>query len=219
MIRAVFFDLDGTLFDRVSIRHRYCLDLIHRHPEVFPTRQGIADLLDLTGRTDNLESDRRTFGRRIADRFPGLGMTGAEIANDHATRIAEFVEPDPRIIRLIAALSKHHRLAIVSNGSGRVQRTKLARLGLGAATPQAFISGEVGAAKPDPALFETALARTDCKASETLFVGDHPEKDIAGAARVGMTTCWVSGGRSYPVGLPQPDRTIVYIDELRDLVA
>jgi putative hydrolase of the HAD superfamily len=201
MIRAIFFDLDGTLFDRVSVHRRYCLDLIHRRPDVFPAGQSIADLLDLSGRAYDLEWDRRTVGRQIADRFPGLGMTGAEIANDHATRIAGFVEPDPRIIRLLIALSRHHRLAIVSNGSGRVQRAKLARLGLGEVTPRAFISGEIGAAKPDPSLFERALAWADCMASETLFVGDDPERDIAGAAGVGMITCWVSGGRSCPTGL------------------
>lgn len=219
MIRAIFFDLDGTLFDRVSVQRRYCLDLIHRRPEVFPEDRRVADLLDLIGHASDLDRGRRALGRRIAERFPGLGMTWAEIANDHASRIAGFVEPDPRITHLLKGLSRRHRLAIVSNGAGRVQRAKLAKLGLGDATPRAFISGEVGSAKPDPTLFDTALAWADCKAPETLFVGDDPERDIAGAAGAGMTTCWVSGGRPYPIGLPRPDRTIVSVDELGEVVA
>jgi putative hydrolase of the HAD superfamily len=219
MIRAIFFDLDGTLFDRGSARRRYGLDLIQRRPGAFPSRRDVADLLDMIGQAADLDEDRRAFGCRIARRFPGLGMTDAEVANDLGARIAGFVRPDPRIARLLTALSKRHRLAIVSNGSGRVQRAKLARLSLGDATPRAFISGEVGVAKPEPALFESALAWADCAASEALFVGDDPVRDIAGASGIGMATCWISGGRPYPAGLPQPDRTIVRVHELGEVVA
>jgi putative hydrolase of the HAD superfamily len=215
MIRAIFFDLDGTLFDRASARRRYGLDLVHRRPEAFPSRRDVADLLE---RLSVPDEDRRDLCRRIAERFPGLGMTGAEVANDLGVRIAGFVRPDPRIARLLADLSRRHRLAIVSNGSGRIQRAKLARLGLGDATPRAFISGEVGAAKPEPAPFESALAWADSTASETLFVGDDPVRDIAGASAIGMATCWISGGRPYPAGLPRPDRMIVQVHELGEVV-
>ena len=218
MIRAVFFDLDGTLFDRASARRRYGLNLVHRRPEAFPSGRDVVDLLDMAGREADPGEDRRAFGRRIAVRFPGLGMTGAEVANDLGGRIAGFVRPDPRIARLLADLSRRHRLAIVSNGSGRVQRAKLARLGLGDATPRAFISGEVGVAKPEPALFESALAWADSMASEALFVGDDPVRDIAGASAIGMATCWISGGRPYPAGLPRPDRMIVQVHELGEVV-
>jgi putative hydrolase of the HAD superfamily len=212
MIRAIFFDLDGTLVDRAKAHHRYCLDLVDRRPDVFPDRQRDVDLQVLTEGADDLAWDRRTFGRRVAERFPDLGMTAGQVARDHATRLAGFVEADPRIVRLLANLASRHRLAIVSNGSGQVQRSKLARLGLGPI--RAFVSGELGVSKPDRALFLTALEWADCQASEALFVGDDPARDIAGAAGVGMATCWVSGGCPYPAGLPTPDRTIHNVADL-----
>ena len=50
------------------------------------------------------------------------------------------------------------------------------------------LSGEVGARKPEPAIFEAALAALGVDAAAALFVGDRLVDDVAGAAAVGMTT-------------------------------
>jgi putative hydrolase of the HAD superfamily len=50
------------------------------------------------------------------------------------------------------------------------------------------LSGEVGARKPEPAIFEAALAELDVAAEDAVFVGDRLVDDVAGAAAVGMTT-------------------------------
>jgi putative hydrolase of the HAD superfamily len=46
----------------------------------------------------------------------------------------------------------------------------------------AVLSFEVGAVKPDPRIFEAALAALGSDASGTLMVGDHPETDLGGEA-------------------------------------
>lgn len=45
------------------------------------------------------------------------------------------------------------------------------------------ISGEVGIAKPDPAIYQLALDKLGASADQTLFIGDHPVNDIWGAGK------------------------------------
>ncbi len=64
--------------------------------------------------------------------------------------------------------------------------------------------------KPQPLLFEMALERLGVGASACIMVGDRPDTDIAGAARLGMRTALVRTGRfppgaPWPGNLPRPD--------------
>jgi FMN phosphatase YigB (HAD superfamily) len=52
------------------------------------------------------------------------------------------------------------------------------------------VSGEVGWAKPHPAIFAAALGRMDADPARTVFVGDNPVADMAGAKAAGMWTAW-----------------------------
>jgi putative hydrolase of the HAD superfamily len=212
MIRAILFDLDDTLFDRAQVHRLYCLDFMDRHPAAFSEERREADLRILEG-------DRLRFARMVSLRFPAVGLSASKVMADQASNFARFVRPDPSVALLLATLRGRYRLAIVSNGSGRVQRAKLAKLGLGDPRLRAFISGELGVAKPGPALFRKAIDWVGCESREVLFVGDDPVRDIAGAFAVGMATCWVSAGRTYPWGLPAADLTINRVGELEEALA
>ena len=48
------------------------------------------------------------------------------------------------------------------------------------------ISGEVGLRKPEPEIFERALARAGVGAREAAYVGDSPEFDVAPSSSLGM---------------------------------
>lgn len=57
------------------------------------------------------------------------------------------------------------------------------------------LGGEVRkVGKPDPAIYEPALAMLGLPRGEVLAVGDALETDIAGAAAAGLASCWVLGG-------------------------
>ena len=214
MILAIFFDLDGTLIDRAEAHRRYCLDLMAQRPDAFPPGRSQADLeaLHRRGRRARVGSPRiRSPGRRVVPE-PGPGRGGNRQGPRRPARRVR--RADSEVVGLLAALTRRYRMAVVTNGSGRVQRAKLARLGLGAGTPRAFVSGELGVAKPDPAPFRAALAWAGCRPEEALFVGDDPGRDIAGASGVGMATCWVSAGRAYPAGFPRPGLTIRGVADL-----
>ncbi|HVV59287.1 MAG TPA: HAD family hydrolase [Gaiellaceae bacterium] len=83
------------------------------------------------------------------------------------------------------------RLGVVANHwpePAWIVRDEIERLGVAARVDAVVLAGEVGARKPDPAIFERALAELGVDATAVLHVGDRLEEDVAGAAALGMTT-------------------------------
>ncbi len=58
--------------------------------------------------------------------------------------------------------------------------------------------------KPEPLLYQMAMERLATTPEACIMVGDRPDTDIAGAARLGMRTALVRTGR-FPPGAPWPD--------------
>ena len=77
------------------------------------------------------------------------------------------------------------RLVVVSNANGRLGYV-LDRLGLSPHFEHALDSHEVGFEKPDPRLFEVALARAEARPETTLHVGDFYHVDVVGARAAGL---------------------------------
>ncbi len=55
------------------------------------------------------------------------------------------------------------------------------------------LPSDAGAAKPDPRIFRAALERLGVPAAAALYVGDHPQHDVAGARRAGLRAVDVAG--------------------------
>jgi HAD superfamily hydrolase (TIGR01509 family) len=70
----------------------------------------------------------------------------------------------------------------------RVLRADVERYGLAPYLDVQVWSEEVGVRKPDPEIFLYALAELGVEPEAAMYVGDRVETDVAGAARVGMTT-------------------------------
>ena len=84
-----------------------------------------------------------------------------------------------------------YRLALITNGLRDVQRPRLAGSAIGDYFAEVIISEEVGAAKPDPAIFDAAfelLGRPP--RAKVLLIGDSLSSDIAGGRDYGLDTCW-----------------------------
>lgn len=96
-----------------------------------------------------------------------------------------------------AVLDGHHR---VLPGGGALVAPLVVATGR-----QALVVG-----KPEPLLYEMALMRLGVRAQDAIMVGDRPDTDIAGAARLGIQTALVRTGRfagqdPWPADVPHPD--------------
>ena len=92
--------------------------------------------------------------------------------------------------RVLLALRAGWRLGILTNGQPDIQRRKIAALGVRDLVDEVLFASECGegAGKPAPEAFQAALDRLRTDPQSTVFVGDDPEADMAGAAAVGMHT-------------------------------
>lgn len=84
------------------------------------------------------------------------------------------------------------KVAFVSNSDGTAEH-KLVSMGLsqvgpgdGVAVDAIFDSAVVGATKPDPAIFEMAMAALGVDAARSVFVGDSRHYDVGGAQAAGL---------------------------------
>jgi putative hydrolase of the HAD superfamily len=79
-----------------------------------------------------------------------------------------------------------HRLGVVSNAEGRVERD-LDGAGFAGLFETVVDSHVVGVEKPDPGIFRIAMERMSVSPDTAVYVGDVPAVDVAGARAAGLT--------------------------------
>lgn len=127
----------------------------------------------------------------------------------------EFVYPEAE--NCLSELSKHYKIGIIANQNFGSQE-RLDKLGLLKYIDLVIASAEEGVAKPDLRIFEIALSKADCKAEESVMVGDRLDNDIVPANKIGMKTVWIKQGLGV-LAVPmaqdeQPNFTISNLSEL-----
>ena len=191
MVKAVLFDLDGTLFDRDSAVR----DLFTAQHGAFEGQLGgvererfVERLLSLD---DHGQADKRTaYGRLVRE----LGVDDAladTLAEHYRAVYSSFGAPFSDALPTLGALRERGvAIAIVTNGRADTQAAKIARLGLEPFVDATLISEREGIRKPDRRIFELALSRLGMVAAQAWHVGDHPMADVAGAHAAGLTAIW-----------------------------
>jgi FMN phosphatase YigB (HAD superfamily) len=91
----------------------------------------------------------------------------------------------------LALLAPRFTIGVISNFYGNLQAV-LDEARLTPFVGAAIDSARVGAFKPDPAIYQTALARLHARSEQTAMVGDSLAKDCAPAKQVGMRTVWLA---------------------------
>jgi len=83
-----------------------------------------------------------------------------------------------------------------SDGHPTIQRAKLAALDLGSVFTSVVLSDEHGRAhrKPDPLPFRVALTQLGVEPADAVYIGDRPDKDVAGAVGAGLRAVRVRTG-------------------------
>ena len=133
----------------------------------------------------------------------GLGDQHAEQLYSRVIDPAEWAVYPDTVHVLKSLRQKGIRTAVVSNIAWDIRAVLAA-----AEVDEYVLSFEVGAAKPDPRIFTSALARLGVRADEALMIGDSEEND--GAARgLGCAFALVDP-------LPIGDRPTGLIDALRE---
>jgi putative hydrolase of the HAD superfamily len=193
-IKAVFFDVDNTLYDTAkqaeSARENAVKAMIEAGLGV-DEKTALGTLKRLVrkyGSNYGFHYDRllESFGMKPNPRIVSAGLVA--YANAKAAYIVPYPETVPTLIRLVGMGLK---LGIISEGVPVKQWEKLIRLGV-----QHFfdvvvvLDGNTRGKKPE--LFLKACAKVKCMPSECMMVGDRLDRDIAGAKKAGLFTVQVA---------------------------
>lgn len=139
--------------------------------------------------TDDASRGRTLFDLALervgVPRGTGVDAAFEALAEFQRTRNLWDVVPDGVPAALARLRSFGLTLVVVSNANGTLERL-LSRVGLAPFFQHALDSAVEGVEKPDPRLFEIALARAGARPEETLHAGDLYHVDVVGARAAGI---------------------------------
>jgi putative hydrolase of the HAD superfamily len=129
----------------------------------------------------------------LGEQAAGLSIAQARAAMLDSIRFRAQPDAAPALRELRA---RGLRLVVASNWDCSLPQV-LEQAGLAELVDGAVGSAEVGADKPDPAVFEAALRVAGCPPELALHVGDSPVDDVDGAAAAGIRAVLLErhGGR------------------------
>lgn len=210
--KAVLFDLDDTLFDH-AFAAKCALEGIHASLPRFAD-EPFDRLEEEYGRLleeihPRVLAGEMTLDEARRDRIRTLMRGEGDAPEDDevsalASRFREGYQSNRRAAEGVYELLEELRergvaVGIITNNMTAEQEAKLAFCKLDPLIDFMVTSEEVGAPKPEGAIFGAALERADCRASEAVVVGDSWESDVAGASSAGIRAVWFN-----PRGLPCP---------------
>jgi len=217
MAKAVFFDIDDTLYASSELAYHARENAVNAMMDAGLVEKDPKKVFAL------LESIVKEKGSNFTRHFDLLlekvgtswdpAIIAAGVAAYHDTKLS-YIHPYPDTVPVLLHLRESgFRLGIITNGIAVKQWEKLIRLGLNHFFHAVVISESYGVSKPSRELYEIALREVGVQAEDAIMVGDKLDTDITGAKGAGLRAVWVSHGRQVPPGAT-PDAIIENISQL-----
>ncbi len=195
MIKAVFFDIDDTLYDtsgfaelarKAALNAMIDAGLPLSHQDAYILlREIIKEKGSNYDRHFNILT-KQVFGEE-KPLLIALGMI-----TYHNVKFALLRLFPDTMSTLIYLKKNNYQLGVISNGLTIKQWEKLIRLGLYHFFDEVITSQEAGSEKPEREIFQLALERMECQAGKSVMVGNKFSEDILGATNAGMSAILVN---------------------------
>ncbi len=223
--RFVLFDADNTLLDFTRSEHDALSECLaargFAHDDSVIARYSVIN----DQHWKLLERGLTTREKLRIDRFAvffreyGFDADPERMADDYMAALCTKAYPMDGAIELIARLSGHCRLFIVTNGIASVQNARFDVTPMARHFENVFISEELECAKPDRRFFDkVAAAIPGYNPAEAIIIGDSLTSDIQGGINAGIHTCWFNPhGKPAPTGMAIT-HTVSHLAELEAIL-
>jgi L-threonylcarbamoyladenylate synthase len=190
-LRALIFDMDGTLYQSAALDRRYAQSLY--------TMVATSKKIPLPEARRLFQERHEALARRLGTRpsklftLQAMGISDERWAQEAGSCIhpADVLKRDPRLRRLLLALRRNFRLAVVTNNHRENTEETLDCLGITDCFDEIGTLSESRRFKPSPQLYRDMARRLGVDPAECLSIGDRVHLDLEPAAAVGMQTFWV----------------------------
>jgi putative hydrolase of the HAD superfamily len=221
MIKAVVFDLDNTLVDFMAMKNQAIEAATHamRDAGLQLSAEEIRRRIDAIYAERGIEF-QNVFDQLLFDEFSKVNhkiLASGIIAYRRAREAALVLYPHV-YLTLIELMKMNLKLAVVSDAPGREAWLRLCYLNLHHVFDVVVTFDDTHMRKPNPEPFVEALKRLGVKPQESLMVGDWAERDVVGAAQVGMRTVFARYGDTFGTVHSHADYDIDDITQLIDIV-
>jgi putative hydrolase of the HAD superfamily len=200
MINAVIFDLDNTLVDFMLMKKQAVDAAINAMRDA-----GLQLSTDeIRKRIDKIYSERgiefqSVFDELLYQEFSKIDykILSAGVIAYRRAREAALV-PYPHVTMTLIELSKMRlKLGVVSDAPAKEAWLRLCYLNFHHLFDAVVTFDDTGKRKPNPEPFKKILKHLNIKPEEALMIGDWEERDVVGAAQVGMKTVFARYGNSF----------------------
>lgn len=197
MIKAVFFDIDDTLYDTsgfAKLARKAALNAMIDAGLPLSLDDAYTLLREIIKeKGSNYDKHLNVLTKRVfGEEKPLLIAIG--MITYHNVKFALLRLFPETMSTLIHLKAQGYHLGVISNGLTIKQYEKLVRLGLHHFFDSVITSQEAGVEKPDAAIFEMAMSKMGCKAENSVMVGNSFKDDIVGSVDAGMSAVYLTQG-------------------------
>lgn len=216
MIKAVIFDLDNTLIDFMKMKMLSCdaaiVAMIGAGLDI-ERKKALKILFDLYGK---YSLEEKTIFQKFLKKVSGkinYRILASGIVAYRKIR-SGFLEPYPGTDYVLLKLKNNGvKVGVLTDAPKLKAWVRLASMSLSNFFDVVVTFEDSKKLKPSQKPFKVILNKLRIKPEECLMVGDRPERDLKGAKKLGIKTCFAKYGN--PTGKAKADYTI---NDIRDLL-
>lgn len=197
--KAIFFDLDHTLWDFELNSHEAIAELYMQHEL---SNKGINDFTEFIKvykkvnhemwddyHHNRISKEALRFGR-FSRALKSFNINDDGLAENLSIQYLEICPVKtnlfPKTLTVLDYLKQHYDLHIITNGFKEVQYLKIRNSGLEKYFSKIHISEEIGFKKPEPEIFLHAVKTAGTIPEKCIMIGDNLDTDINGASNAGI---------------------------------